>query len=217
MKTEKKCIFQEQIPLNFEDFELHRQKKIHKEKEAELSASRQSLNGSDTGRAATIQSKDNVNCEAQSDQADKRTAANSISSIESIFNQNTAETTTEETVTHTPALSNCVKDICESDEMFKAIAAEMIGFVTRTNARIHDEAHILNILNGYLNEFDSKMKLVPFGSSTYGFGGTRTNFNILASAGDSTKSISFVAQNRFEQFSTPTKNNCIFFSFRRYK
>ena len=178
--------------MNFEDFELHKQKRIHKEKEAELNASRQSLNGSDTVQAAVIQSKDNANDEAQSEQTDKRTAASPISSVNSNSNQNIAETTSQGTVTHTPALSNCVKDICESDEVFKAIAAEMIGFVTRTEARIHDEAHILNTLNGYLNEFDSKIKLVTFGSSTYGLGGTRTNLNILASAGESTHSLSLI-------------------------
>lgn len=182
-RKKNKCIFQEHISLNFEDFELHKQKRIHKEKEAELNASRQRLNGSDTVEAAVIQPKDNDSYKTQNNKADKRTAANSSSSVDSNSNQNIAEATIQETATHAPALSNHVKDVCESDEMFKAIAAEMIGFVTRTKARNHDEEHILNTLNGYLNEFDSKIKLVPFGSSTYGFGGTRTNFNILASAG----------------------------------
>lgn len=172
--------------MNLEDLELHNQKRIHKEKEAELNASRQSVNISDTVQATVIQSEDNANCEAQSDQTDKRTSSSSIGSLNSSPNQNIGETSRQETVTHTPAPLNFVKDVCVSDEVFRTIAAEMIGFVTRTKARIHDEAHILNALNGYLNEFDPKIKLVPFGSSTYGFGSTRTNLNILASAGLST-------------------------------
>ncbi|XP_055323571.1 uncharacterized protein LOC129578676 isoform X2 [Sitodiplosis mosellana] len=195
------CLCHEQIPLTLEDFELHKQKKSHKEKEAELNSSHQIPNGSDTAQAALIQSEDNESCDVPSDQAVKLTTASSVSIMNSNSNRDLAQTNSQETVTGTSTMSNFVKleDVVKTDEMSKAITAEMIDFVSRTKTRIHNEALILKTLIGHFNVFDSKVQVMPFGSSTYGFGGSSTNFNILANAGGSDRS-PITLLNSFEKY-----------------
>lgn len=84
----------------------------------------------------------------------------------------------------TAVLSNITKlgDLIKTDKVSKAIAAEMINFVSRTETRIQNEAGILKLLATYLKGMDSKLKCMTFGSSTYGFGGSKTNLNILVNA-----------------------------------
>lgn len=61
--------------------------------------------------------------------------------------------------------------------------AEMIDIISRTEKRIQYEVEIMKILGYYLKKLDSTLGFIPFGSSTYGFGGSKTNFNILVNAG----------------------------------
>lgn len=150
---------QEQIPLNSEDFELHTQKTSHKEKEIKLNASRHiPVGGTEIGQAAN--------------ELIKSTSLNAVNSNDN--NQMVIRAKSQDTI----AINTSI--ISHAGKLEKAIATEMIDFVSRTQSRIDNEVQILKSLIAYLNAFDSELQLVPFGSSTYGYGGSRTNFNILA-------------------------------------
>lgn len=72
-----------------------------------------------------------------------------------------------------------LKKLIDDGNIFKQIAIEAKGLECRNNDRVYKEARILEVLRHYLQNFDSKLNLLTFGSSTYGFGGGKTNFNIL--------------------------------------
>lgn len=74
---------------------------------------------------------------------------------------------------------NDLKNLIDDKNIFKQIAIEAKRLECRNNNRVYNEARILEILRFYLQNFDSKLNLLTFGSSTYGFGGDKTNFNIL--------------------------------------
>lgn len=61
--------------------------------------------------------------------------------------------------------------------------SQVADFVSRTDTRIENEAKIMETLTSHLKGMDSTLKAISFGSSTYGFGGRKTNFNILVNAG----------------------------------
>lgn len=65
----------------------------------------------------------------------------------------------------------------------QAIPAIAVDLVHRMVQRCFNELEIQALLTRYLKEFDSNLSVMPFGSATYGFGGSRTNFNILVDAG----------------------------------
>lgn len=54
--------------------------------------------------------------------------------------------------------------------------------ISRTHHRITHENQIIKLLTNYLKKFDYSLRMMPFGSSTYGFGGSNTNFNVLINA-----------------------------------
>lgn len=82
-------------------------------------------------------------------------------------------------------ISNYVKfeDAIKTDKVSEAILEEMIDFISRTETRVQNEKEILQILAPHLKKLDSKLNIIPFGSSMYGFGGSKTNFNILVKSG----------------------------------
>lgn len=181
-------VLQEQIPLNSEDFKLHSQKKIHKEKEIELKSSRQK-NGSDIVQGGSIQkSKSNTELNVQIDQAIKLKAAISTSSLNYNGNASVSQINSQKMVNRTAVHPNLLKleNVIKTDDVSveNAIVAEMIDFVSRTDRRVQNEAIILKTLAQHLKGIYSALKFVPFGSSTYGFGGSKTNLNILVNAGN---------------------------------
>lgn len=72
-------------------------------------------------------------------------------------------------------LKNCIN----ADHVSRAVTAKIIDLTNRTAQRISNEKQIADLLTGHLKQIDSTVRLVPFGSTTYGFGGANTNFNIL--------------------------------------
>lgn len=62
----------------------------------------------------------------------------------------------------------------------------MIELTTRNEERIRNESQILHNLRQKWKTFDSTLKIMPFGSATYGFGGS-SNLNILVHAGSENK------------------------------
>lgn len=76
-----------------------------------------------------------------------------------------------------------LENIIKIDDVYKQIPAEMNGLLSRPFFRVQHETQIINKLSFYFSIIDSKLKVIPFGSSTYGFGGQKTNFNILIKTG----------------------------------
>lgn len=80
---------------------------------------------------------------------------------------------------------NIQKKIDDNDCLLleSRILNETADLLARTPSRIKSEEKILSLFKSLLCEFDSKLKLVPIGSSVYGLGGKHTNFNIIINAG----------------------------------
>ena len=70
-------------------------------------------------------------------------------------------------------------DLIRTERGFEAISVEMADLLIQTNQRVQSQANILNIISKAVKSFDSKLKVIPFGSVEYGFGGANTNFNIF--------------------------------------
>lgn len=84
------------------------------------------------------------------------------------------------------SISNSIKkleDAIEVDEILKSTKIEMNKILTRSQSRIQNEQEIVELLSFLLTTYDSTITVIPFGSVTYGFGGSRTNFNILIITG----------------------------------
>lgn len=77
-----------------------------------------------------------------------------------------------------------LKNIIETDKVLPAMLLGAIDLVSRTENRIQNEMEIMRSLECYLKALDSSLKMVAFGSATFGFGGSNTNLNILVDAGN---------------------------------
>lgn len=77
-----------------------------------------------------------------------------------------------------------LENVIDSKPVLQCIPSKMVALVHRTVGRCFDELKIVALLTRYLKSFDSTLKVMPFGSATYGFGASITNFNILVNAGN---------------------------------
>lgn len=78
---------------------------------------------------------------------------------------------------------NVLQDAFNVDEILKFINIEMDQFLSSSMSRTTTEHEIINILS-HLKAFNSAIiSVTPFGSAVYGFGGQKTNFNILITTG----------------------------------
>lgn len=70
----------------------------------------------------------------------------------------------------------------KSDINMKQITETMISkaidLISRTDQRIFREKQIVTDLKRFVNDKKFNLKVIPFGSATYGFGGSKTDFNI---------------------------------------
>lgn len=64
------------------------------------------------------------------------------------------------------------------------ILNETADLLARTAVRIKHENTILYAIKSALTGFDSMLEVIPFGSSVYGFGGAKTNFNLFINASE---------------------------------
>lgn len=77
----------------------------------------------------------------------------------------------------TQALINVVTSNQKS--IFQDIPATAVEFVSRTARRISDERDIVDFMTRNLKIPSIFLRMMPFGSATYGFGGPDTDFNVL--------------------------------------
>lgn len=142
-----------------DDYDLHIQKESHKQEERKLKD--QNATGDETVRESSCESKSSSSCRVNDNQIMKLEPSSSVCSMSD--NGNTApapETNSTETAKN-------------------PLVSEIIDFVSRTEARIGNEMLILKSLADYLKTLETNIDLTPCGSTTYGFGGSTTNFNIL--------------------------------------
>lgn len=69
------------------------------------------------------------------------------------------------------------------DEIFRDIPITTVDLVTRTVQRMLAERNLFACLKHKSIAHSSKLQLKTFGSATYGFGGSETDYNVLIKAG----------------------------------
>lgn len=72
-----------------------------------------------------------------------------------------------------------LEDTINIEEVTKMIQFEMDQILSRSPGRICNEHQIIEILSFHFKARQSVKAILPFGSTTFGFGGQRTNLNIL--------------------------------------
>lgn len=82
------------------------------------------------------------------------------------------------------ATSQKLKDVINIDQVSRSMSSKTVDLINRMVGRCFHEIEIVALLTRYLKIFNSTLKVMPFGSATYGFGGSSTNFNILVNAGN---------------------------------
>lgn len=82
------------------------------------------------------------------------------------------------------AASKELEDMMKIDTITKQnTKIEMDDILTRSTYRIKREQEILRLLTFFMTTYVPTIKFMPFGSTTYGFGETSSEFNILLSSG----------------------------------
>lgn len=79
------------------------------------------------------------------------------------------------------------ENMIDLEEISRNVGAKAINLICRSVQRISLEVKILDLLSCHLKRFRPNLQIMPFGSATYGFGGSSTDFNILVNAGAGNK------------------------------
>lgn len=167
-----------------EDYNLHIQKRNHKEKEIERQSQRQHEFGNHLVRTTSMVSIHDDNGVNQRNSPKSNSLENNLVQIEY------TGTSRGSSLDDSACPPKCEIPI-DFDEACEAITrTTKNGCIFRTAQRIAYETKIMNSLSHYINAFDSTLRLKIFGSTTYGFGGLDTNFNILVNAGKQRTNIS---------------------------
>lgn len=174
---------QENIPLCAEDFESHIQKKSHKEREISLKTTRKSINVSGydsvlTTNRTSINGGSNLNHE-QSTESNTNSSVDAQASCSSSEMSHSISVDSLRSVSENVCVSRKLENVIQPEIIFKAISTKIIEITTRTEDRIRSEKRIILLLTRCLGFFDSTSKIIRIGSSTYGFGGAKTNFNVI--------------------------------------
>lgn len=82
------------------------------------------------------------------------------------------------------ATTQKLKNVVDIKQVSRTIPSKTVDLINRIVGRCFHEIEIVALLTRYLRTFDSTLKVLPFGSATYGFGGSTANFNILVNAGN---------------------------------
>lgn len=83
-----------------------------------------------------------------------------------------------------PSLVKKLENLIKIEDVSKTAKIDMISLLSRSADRVMYEVKIMELLSFYFSAYDSTIKVVPFGSSTYGFGSMRTDFNLLIKIGE---------------------------------
>lgn len=90
-----------------------------------------------------------------------------------------------------PVTSQKLKNVINIEQFSRTISSKTVDLINRMVGRCFNEIEIVALLTRYLKIFNPSLKVMPFGSATFGFGGSTTNFNILVNAGNKNLHIIF--------------------------
>lgn len=93
-----------------------------------------------------------------------------------------------------------LEDVINVDEITKFTRIETNEILSRSSTRIDSEKEIIDKFSFLLMTFDPDIIVTPFGSVTFGFGGQRTNFNILITSGKFNFTMAEIWTIHFESF-----------------
>lgn len=176
--------------MSAEDYDIHIQKRSHKDRVIEQQAQRQNGIGNHLVRTTSMVLLND------SHGVDQHINSKSNSSGSSVVH-NYAENTDRSRASSLDIPSNPVGTLklgneIDFEEICRAITHSIKNECTfRTPQRIAYEMKIFDTLSHHLKAFDSTLRLKIFGSTTYGFGGCNTNLNLLVNTGEKEKSITF--------------------------
>lgn len=172
--------------MNSEDFGIHVQRQSHKDNVSAVKPSQQqNIRSNDCNLEHTMPLKPSNNTIGTN--ADRGSNQRVVSSNNAHNDSgNSSPGSKESSIVDIPASrvsTMKLADVIDVNQFTPAIIATAIDLTSRTHQRISHENQILNHLMGQFRKFDSSLRIMPFGSTTYGFGGSNTNFNILIDAG----------------------------------
>lgn len=72
-----------------------------------------------------------------------------------------------------------IDEAIKNEKIYELIANELEKVSLRTDDRVRNEARILGLLKHQFKLFDRTLELTPFGSTTFGFGASNSNYNIF--------------------------------------
>lgn len=174
---------QENIPLCSEDFESHIQKKSHKEREIGLKSTFRSVNsnGNDSAlitRNTSINRRNNLSHEqstpSNTNSPTEALASGSLNGMSRSISFDSLQLIPEKV-----CVTQKWENVIQAEDIFKAISTKIVEITGRTENRNQNEVKIVSLLTCCLREFDPTSKIIRIGSSTYGFGGADTDFNVI--------------------------------------
>lgn len=121
----------------------------------------------------------NTTIENQTSKSTENSMADKMSSGNNQNNKKTANN-----LQLVPVAVTQSKNSINIEQITEAMIPKAIDLIFRTDQRISQETQIVADLEVFLKEHKFNLKVMPFGSATYGFGGTNTDFNICLLTND---------------------------------
>lgn len=164
--------------MSSEDFNIHIQKRSHKDKKTELKSTQHNGHDNDLVRTTPMALVNDVN----SVNGDQLT----ISSYHTVATSSNCDRfrASSISVSSNSGTLQKLQNVIKIEQVLRAIPTTAAILINRMVDRCFHEIEIVALLMSYLNIFDSTFKVMPFGSATFGFGGSSTNLNILVNAGN---------------------------------
>lgn len=115
----------------------------------------------------------------------------------------------------TPSTSKSIGNLIKIEDISKIAKINMMQLLSRSAERVKNEKTIIDTLSIYFKTLDSTINVVPFGSSTYGFGSKQTDFNVLIKTGENLladlKNVTFLSIKRCnDYFEGASKSKVLF-------
>lgn len=109
---------------------------------------------------------------------------NSTKKIENVNKIEAVSLKTINRVSQKPCDLVKLEKLIQIENVFESSQTKMKDFLTQSIDRTKNEKLIFDLLSLHFKCVDKTLRLVSFGSSSYGFGGKKTNFNILIKSGE---------------------------------
>lgn len=191
-----------------DDLQLHIQKNSHKEKASQVKSHNQSFSAQNDDAIPAVDSNGH-NDKISQGNGNQWKAAQSIAADmvhisekpnrfvppvakqESVASNPTLTRISEPALSQSKPLLRSLEKTVNPEQVLRFIGPQLKNITVRKEERINHETQIMETLTRCLTAFHPTLKVVSIGSSTYGFSGSITNFNILAKAGKLKNSLTY--------------------------